>query len=36
MNQDLSFDFLEQFKEQSLALRLLRSPHFAQIGRAHV
>ena len=32
MNQDLSFDFLEQFKEQSLALRLLRSPHFALLA----
>lgn len=32
MNQELSFDFLEQFKEQSLALRLLRSPHFALIA----
>ena len=32
MSQDLSFDFLEQFKEQSLALRLLRSPHFALLA----
>jgi len=32
MSQDLSFDYLEQLKEQSLALRLLRSPHFALIG----
>lgn len=32
MNQDLNFDFLEQFKEQSLALRLLRSPHFALLA----
>lgn len=32
MNHDLSFDFLEHFKEQSVALRLLRSPHFALLG----
>ncbi len=32
MSQELSFDFLEQFKEQSLALRLLRSPHFALLA----
>lgn len=32
MSLDLSFDFLDQFKEQSLALRLLRSPHFALLA----
>lgn len=31
MDTDLSFDFLEQFKEQSLALKLLRSAHFSFI-----
>lgn len=31
MTTDLSFDFLEQFKEQSLALKLLRSGHFSLI-----
>lgn len=29
MATDLSYDFLEQFKEQSLALKLLRSTHFS-------
>ncbi|WP_202302152.1 DUF3375 domain-containing protein [Dryocola clanedunensis] len=32
MAYDLSFDFLEQFKEQSLALKLLRSQHFSLIS----
>ncbi len=32
MASDLSFDFLEQFKEQSLALKLLRSQHFSLIS----
>ncbi|MFT5807164.1 MAG: hypothetical protein ACI9LG_001455 [Moritella dasanensis] len=32
MSCDLSFDYLEQFKEQSGALRLLRSPHFSLIS----
>ncbi|HCB2812198.1 TPA: DUF3375 domain-containing protein [Citrobacter koseri] len=31
MATDLSFDFLEQFKEKSLALKLLRSTHFSLI-----
>lgn len=32
METDLSFDFLEQFKEQSLALKLLRSTHFSLVA----
>ncbi|EDT3088245.1 DUF3375 domain-containing protein [Salmonella enterica subsp. enterica serovar Newport] len=32
METDLSFDFLEQFKEQSLALKFLRSTHFSLIA----
>lgn len=32
MATDLSYDFLEHFKEQSLALKLLRSPHFSLIA----
>ncbi len=30
--QDFNFEFLEQLKEQSIALKLLRSPHFPLIG----
>jgi len=30
--QDFNFEFLEQLKEQSVALKLLRSPHFPLIG----
>jgi len=30
--QDFNFEFLEQLKEQSTALKLLRSPHFPLIG----
>ena len=32
MSNDLSYEFLEQFKEQSIALRLLRSQNFSLIG----
>ncbi|EAW2935884.1 DUF3375 domain-containing protein [Salmonella enterica] len=32
METDLNFDFLEQFKEQSLALKFLRSTHFSLIA----
>lgn len=32
MKPSLDFDFLEQFKEQSLALRLLRSQHFSLVA----
>jgi len=30
--QDFNFEFLEQLKEQSVALKILRSPHFPLIG----
>lgn len=30
--QDFNFEFLEQLKDQSIALKLLRSPHFPLIG----
>lgn len=32
MSNDLSYDFLEQFKEQSVALRLLRSQNFSLVA----